>query len=247
MANQCYICTGEEGILVRPCGTENCSARVHELCLEQQCKNNKKCGNCREEVVIIATTILNKENCFETYILRIFFTILYPLSLFFMTMGETIILVCLSRSDTQCDKNMLQGQLFYYIMSPFMSIVITICYYNTSFGDKINSSHYVKKFHQSCWSLKFCYIVLFYLVSLTLILIAHRIGYPIIKWYFEMEEFFTWRTATIGYVIYCLVGALVLLINTIYNIFLYCYDEFIVTSTKFGAVVNNQGPCTLVN
>lgn len=53
MADNCYICLGETGVLVRPCTNEKCNARVHENCLAKQVENNnKRCGNCREQILI---------------------------------------------------------------------------------------------------------------------------------------------------------------------------------------------------
>lgn len=234
---QCYVCTGEEGVLVRPCQNDKCSARVHETCLEKQCQNDKKCGNCRENVIIIATGKFELVSCLETFILRTLLTSVYPILLFLLTMGNSLI-IC-----NDCSKGFLQGQLFYYVMSPIVTVMITILYYCSSFGDKINALHHVQKFKQGDKLLKTFYIILFYLVSVVLVMAAHGIGYPILKQHFEIDEFFTWRTASAGYGIYCVIGALLLLCYTIINIIIYCYqsvkDDFYQTETKFGVLIDD--------
>ena len=59
-----------------------------------------------------------------------------------------------------------------------------------------------------------------FLIANTLIFVAHGIGYPIIRFYFHKDEFFTWRTSLAGFVVYTIIivsGLIVLAIWRIYN------------------------------
>lgn len=244
MNDKCYICS-EAGILVRPCKNERCTARVHENCLAKQYEFNNKCY-CQSDIVKTTTTNFNIENCMKTYIIRLIFIILYPLTIFFLTMSNTLILVCKSKSDTQCDKGMLQGQLFYYIVFPVLIISLIFSYYCTILGEKIDSLHYIQKFQEFSLNKKIILSGIFYLMLVALIMIAHCIGYPIINWYFDgNDELFTWRTASAGYIIYCLIGIIVLLFYCLANCCQYLYqltiDQFFESTIKFGTIVDSNG------
>lgn len=236
MIDHCYVCLNEEGVLVRPCGNEKCTARIHEACLAKQCQSNRKCGLCRDDVIITTTINFKKESCFETYMVRLFFIFIYPTSIFLLSMGQTLPIACRSLNDYHCDKGLLQGQLLYYIIFPVFTFAAIICYYCTALGDRIN--YYTQDLYQKT-KIGFCLIT--WLGTLSLVMIAHGIGYLIIKWGFEIDEFLTWRTVSAGYTIYCLIGIIMLFIYMIHNIILYLrgstFDEFYESTTKFGVTI----------
>lgn len=240
MTDQCYICLGEEGALLRPCNNEKCSARVHEHCLAQQYEYKKTC-HCQSNIIAINIVEFNRENCLETYMVRIFFMLVCPLSLFFLTMGQTLIIACKGKTNYDCDKSTLQGQLFYYISFPIVTITLIFCYYGTSLQEKVNSNLHVIKFQQFPFYRKILVCIMIYMILIFLVIVAHGIGYLIIRIGFDGDdEIFTWLTASAGYIVYCMIGTIFFIIYGFYNLIQYLResDNFYGITIKFGVVVN---------
>lgn len=93
--DKCYICLVEEGKLVRPCTNEKCTARTHEVCLSEQYeKGNKRCGSCRNEIIMIYSGEIDISRCCENYMkcayLAFLSIVVHPL-LVVLIMGNSLV------------------------------------------------------------------------------------------------------------------------------------------------------------
>lgn len=207
---------GTEGKLVRPCDNPQCSGRVHPECAKTQyqsnnkSKSNKKCGNCTKPIVVKRTTKFNKNKCCGAYA-KIFFVafmiIIGSPAITILALGKTI-----TTKWVQCNPNIhpcddgAVGTILFSLLFILLFWQFPRCCFEKG----------------CCWKYDiFCYgdlrsrigykpyltMIIMYLISAGLIVLAHCIGYPIVKSMFGMDVFFTWRTSLAGFIVYSIVVA----------------------------------------
>jgi hypothetical protein len=226
--------------MVRPCNNNNCSARVCKQCIKEQVNaDNKICGNCRQPIIIKKGNF-NILKCSIQY-LKVIYTILLLLGgtilTFLNALGKTSVakLNMCDNAFKPCDSGMLgvialtipflflfwQGHLWKCCISGSKCCIYDIfCY-----GDLRRTLKYKSYLTMT--------IMLF--VSNLLIMFSHFIGYPIIKYYFHKDDFYTWRTSLAGYIIYIIIIAIIFIGWILYKIGecmfydaeeKYCDDEY---------------------
>lgn len=238
--NICYVCldTEKRDPLVKPCSTLNCSAVAHDICIEQQYQSeNLKCGICRAPVIKNSNRVFNTKKCCISYI-----KLLYTM---FMVIGGSILLILLSLGTTvksfvlcgdhkevhPCDTGAIGTILLTlpYILL-FFQIPWGCCRYNIfcCLKDKPKYKPYLT-------------MGIMFFVSSLLILLAHGIGYPIIKHMFGMDVFFTWRTSLAGTIVYAIIIGTILICSivlcVIQNIHKATTYKFTETEVNYGTLV----------
>lgn len=89
----CYICLSEDVNLIRPCVNTKCSARVCINCIKQQYTSDKKCGVCREQI-LVKNGSFNATQCCESYIKSIYTIIVNfigSISIMLLALGNTAV------------------------------------------------------------------------------------------------------------------------------------------------------------
>ena len=79
------------------------------------------------------------------------------------------------------------------------------------------------------------------LFSWLFVIFAHIIGYPIIKYIYNKDDFFTWRTSLAGFIVYYIIIASILVFSIIfcciYHICHYTIDKS--SKQHFGVAAEN--------
>lgn len=225
----CYICLQSTGNFVRPCDNTKCSARCHRECIATQISyNNAKCGVCKQHIVKKPGEI-NRKKCWGMCCYN-FIKVLYDLCMltigsiivFLMALGKTITVPWVNCGKVSpCDDGAV-GTIFFVV--PFLAMFWQFrlckcegkcCVYHIFICESI-------KHRMKCKSRLTIFIM--FLIANMLVFVAHGIGYPIIRFYFHKDEFFTWRTSLAGFVIYAIIIAAGLICFVIYCIY-YCIED----------------------
>lgn len=234
--NKCYICLNTEGSLVRPCNNSLCTATVHPLCIEEQYKLLKQCGVCRSD--IIKRNKFNKFRCFQYYyqccllILSILVCILSPLAFVILSLGKSPfnIKFCtnleLNIKEISCENEAPFSILISFVLSiPFMSYV-----YTTFIMDKCNNQN---SMYWSVWK-----PLNLFTIPVIYILLCHSVGYFIIKYILDIDEFFTYKTSLAGVVLTVIILIILILGVLIRQYYLSIIDKF--SDSEFGEIIKHD-------
>jgi hypothetical protein len=246
--DKCYACLDTDGEFVRPCANPQCTATIHPTCLQQQYQSNKNCGICREPIITHQVKIrgqFNETKCCGACI-KVLFLVIGTIGLFslliMMALGNTSMLWI------RCNNTKFSTKQFYlcddigiltiFATLPFIAMILLsprwlYQYYDCDNDACLNNSYspclvYVAK----------------YVVAIMFIIGAHAIGTTLLKEYFQMHEFFTWRSYLAGFVVYCLI--LVIPLAGIICWRLWCcirdswFDYFIDTKVEYGMNINDD-------
>lgn len=244
--NHCYICLNGTGQLVRPCNNNLCSARCHQDCLKKQVVYNKpKCGICQGRIVRNAKKI-NVNKCCKTYmkLIYVFLMISIGSALTIMNaLGKTVATTWIQcHISTPCDDGAVLTillTLFFFCMS-FWQGHLWSCGRDTPCCDCTSCKKCCVYDIFCCGTLRsqlkyksYMTIFIMFLISNSLICLAHMIGYPIIKHLYGKDDFFTWRTSLAGYVVYMIIGGIGIIGFLLYAIFI-CIRQ--ATENEFGEI-----------
>ena len=243
--NTCYICLYPGDNLLRPCVNTRCKGRVHRECIAlQYTSDNTKCGICRSNIFVNDnnTKKFDTNTCCKQYlkiIYNVFIIIVGSISIILLALGKTLAswTDCEYGSSDPCDGPAV-GTIFFTI--PLVILfwqfpMCCCCKYNIfccgSLKQRINHKSYIT-------------MGILFLVAIGLVVLAHVIGYPIIKYMFDKDEFFTWRTSTAGFVVYCILVGFGVLCLIIFGI-LYCtyantIEMFSVYEEEYGVVLTDD-------
>lgn len=236
----CYVCEKSEGELFRPCGTTTCTSRAHRACIELQSKAGKKC-ECQGPIVCIANKNFNLTKCCELYtkiFYAIFMVICGPISVILLSLGKTFIRPWITcppgpPNYATCDD---LGVLLIFISLPLGMMFYQFppcCEYSIFCCGPLKQI--IK------WKSQLTTSIL-YLLSYGLVILAHGIGYGIIKSMFGIDEFFTWRTSMAGFVVYYIICATIIVVTIIICtcccIYTSTVDNFTETNYDFGVVID---------
>ena len=243
----CYACLSEseslvDKDLVRPCTNENCTARIHKECLAQQLKSDiKMCGICQSPIHVNEDTEFNKTNCviyFLKRICNILILLIGPSVLILLALGKTITnwQSCSGPSNGPCDDWAIGTIFFTVLLWPlFFQFQICDCKYHIFCCASIKQK------------LKWKSIItmnIMFVISCGLVILAHCIGYPIIKYMFELDEFFTWRTSLAGFVCYSIIVGCGIIIIIIIGICIrlrdYATKKFSEPKFSYGVPMTNE-------
>lgn len=204
----CYICLSDKPPLVVAC--DECDAPVHQKCINEQVRQgNNECGKCREELDYNKVDSINYNECGKDTlmgIVTIFYWIITLVGLPLLGLGKSV-------ADFE-DGGI--GTIFMTIgFSALFLQCPPCCGYTIAFN---------KWIHWDCQCIQNRYyegryknvvtMLILALFQILVILISHCIGYPIILWVFDINEFFTWRTSMAGYVciLILIIGVITILI-----------------------------------
>lgn len=242
----CYICKKPGEDLVKPCATVNCPNRSHRICTAQQFKSGRKCDECQEPIIQVITKNFNTYRCCQIYLQRlflIFMVICGPLSVILLTLGKTLTtwIICPDRAPPNyrtCDDLAGVGILISLPLSMVFYQFPNCCYccccpYDIFCCAPLNK---ILKYKSELT------MGTLYLLSYALVLLAHGIGYPIIKSLFGIDEFFTWRTSMAGFIVYYIITVIIILGLIITSIICACIEgttnAFTETHREFGVTVD---------
>ena len=242
--NVCYVCLlGSESEpllekdLVRPCTNEKCTAKIHKRCLVQQLKSNiKKCGICQSPIHVNKDTKINKMRCVMYSLKRlnnILILFIGPIVLILLTLGNTIgnWQDCnRTNPGLPCDANAIPTLL--------ITMLLWALFFQFPF--------FKSKYHIFCcesikqklkWKSTITMNIMF-VITCGLVVLAHCIGYPIIKYMYEMDVFFTWRSALAGFACYAIAvgfGIVVsILTYMIYSFYAHTTEKFSEPKISYG-------------
>jgi hypothetical protein len=234
----CYVCleTKTKESFVKPCKTLNCSGLVCPCCLQQQYISNKTtCGICRQPIIRNVNQVFNTGRCcisFAKLMYTLFLLIVGSTSLILLALGKSINpwIDCYTKVSP-CDDGGI-GAVFLTI--PFILLFFQLpccCKYNIfcCLKNKPKYKSYIT-------------MGILFLVSCLLIVLAHGIGYPIVKHMYGMDVFFTWRTFMAGFTVYAIIFGIFIFGLIIFCISCCIYDctkkEFTETKINYGTLAD---------
>lgn len=216
----CNLCNQLGIKLIKSCNNPKCLAKSHSKCLTVQHKlGNTSCKLCKKSIKIKKE--FNKIKC-----LKFYFGIIYT---FLMLIGGSIAIVLLSLGKTvnswvtsgcnvwkegqnpnPCDN----GALFTILcVLPFIFSIWQIpqlyCGSNSYYRYNI---FFCLKPYKNTKGRAYVSMAILFLILNSIVILAHVIGYPIIKFIFNKDDFFTWRTSLAGFVVYYIILGTILLI-----------------------------------
>lgn len=227
--NICYACFTNEKKLLRPCNNTLCTARLCEDCLmKQYSTKNIKCGICRSpfSVTQISEEFDASECC--SWYTKFFY-------MFFMMIGGLVglVLLALARTVTnpwvQCEKNVspcddgAMGLIIFTLLFALMYFQFPLCHdADCSRGIPGRCC----KYNIFCWFTNknkikhksYLTMAIMYFFACMLILLAHGIGYPIVKSVYGYDLPFTWRSSLAGFVVYFIIIGFILVGLIIFGI-----------------------------
>jgi len=239
--SSCYVCLDNEKNepLVKPCKTPNCSALTHNDCLLKQYRSKKTtCGICRQPIVRNTNKVFNTKRCcisFTKLLYTLFMLIVGSVLLILLALGKSI------KSWISCDNKVHPcddggiGAVFLTI--PFILLFFQLpqccCKYN------IFCCLPIKPKYKSYLTMG-----ILFLASSVLILLAHGIGYPIVKHMYNMDVFFTWRTFMAGFTVYAILAGVLIVGSFVICISGCIYDKttenFTETQVNYGTLIENN-------
>ena len=238
----CYACLSDseslvDKDLVRPCTNEKCTARIHKECLAQQLKSDiEKCGICQSPIHVNEDTEFNKTRCIM-YLLKLLNHILIlligPIALILLALGKTIgnWQSCYKfRSDIICDDGAIGAMFFTILLWPlFFQVPFCKIKYHIFCCESIKQKLKCK----STITMNIMFVI-----TCGLVILAHCIGYPVIKYMYKMDVFFTWRTSLAGFVCYLIVvgcGIIVIILTFIsYSLYIHITEKFYEPKFSYG-------------
>jgi hypothetical protein len=226
---QCYACLEVKNRMIKLCQTDGCTGRICNECVTQQIRNkDKKCGLCRGDAIVSYT--INLKKCGVAYGKMIYLWFMFvvgSISIFLNALGKTVVgpWIRCGGGDVNCDD---LGVLLIFLTFPFL-----LLFFQNFCCNDCNCCPCCYNSKRKCWRYDlFCcsfrdkikyktYISLFLMICITniVIMIAHFIGYFIVKYKFGRDDFYTWRTSLAGFVVYWIVIGFGILCFVIYHIY----------------------------
>ena len=254
--DSCYICLTNEKNLRRPCGNTQCTARICFECITKQYQTeNKKCGICQSAIVKTENKKFDLSTCCEWYIKLfyiLFMTIGGSIGLVLLALGRTVTtpwIECGPPDKTPCDSLGAGWLIFFVLVFSLMFWQFPLCYMTNTKNDKL---FYCWKYNIFCCkSIKnkiryksYITMAIMYVIACLLILLAHLIGYPIVKSLFGHNLPFSWRSCVAGMLVYCIIVGFIILcliiFGTVRCIYRSTVDNFSAVETDFGVIVDME-------
>lgn len=243
----CLKCQKEDFDLVRPCNNNQCQARFHQECLSEMSKDNNKCTECDEEIVV---TKVNKFS--RTIFINKTLTLLAMMVLIIMNAGLSFITISgsdmknlsfFSKSESKKEEFFKVLSLAVYLASVIFYAAFMIKRYMKA---KYNGDDYEKftKFVKTyCddynFTLIFTSIIIFALIFIALS-VTQLLGY-IISLCFGRNDFLNLTAFCLGFFGVCIFGlcyGILAIIGICYN---YLHKSSIKEEIHFGVKVDNYG------
>jgi hypothetical protein len=222
------------GVFVKPCVNPRCDFRVHPQCIEKVCVENHPVCHCGFPINIVKIEKFETDKCCRAYMKLIIPAVLiiigYPLLIFLALGGPHIgdwFNCSGSNNRKECDGSVVSliatiPFLFIYFQIPHLGFSRRGCgKYNIFFCNTLNSR--IK--HKA-----YITMGIMYLVSLTLLILVHLIGHPVLESRQGINENFTWRTFFAGYWVFCIIVFSLCGVGAICYFIYYCYLK---TNQKF--------------
>jgi len=254
--SECGICMVQKKQLVRPCANTRCAGRVCDECLKTQyLQTNKKCGFCRENIVVNKKNKnFNVDRCCRSFtkaIYTILITFVGTIGIILLALGKSIMswTPC-PNSGKLCDSGGI-GTVF--LVLPFAVAYYQFpIWYRKGFDYECCCRCCCRSYNIFCCeSLKnkikyksYVTMGILFLISVSLVLLAHAIGHPIVKNIFGIDMPFTWRSSMAGLIIYyiiivCAMGCWIIY-TTVRCICRVTEEHFSEPITTFGVIVDDE-------
>ena len=209
--DKCYKCEKNGDNLITPCGDTECSAKIHKSCLYEQYKSGVLiCKDCANQVAITVNDEFNARKCLKWH-LGLFYT-------FFIIIGGSIEIILFSLGKTanswntsDCDVDELKP-CGYGTFTICFSLLLSIIFWQLPLWPSCRYNIFDRKLNTKNRSYLTMMIMLG--VSNVLVVLAHIIGYIILKYIYNEDKFFTYKTSLVGFSIYIaiILSAMVIII-----------------------------------
>ena len=184
--DRCYICLSSKEPLVYPC--KQCHAPVHEDCIQKQIDYDTKCGTCKKNLPLKEQKTLNTQGCYRDIGLLF-------LSIFFFAyqiVGINLLIVGSGIGNNDFNIESIFSMMLYMPMM-FLLQCPPWFHYNLFFWEE---DYYNENLKKSVLT-----IIGIIILEPIVIMFGHGVGYPIVRYMFGYDEFFTWRTSMAGGVV----------------------------------------------
>ncbi len=246
----CYLCLETDGQLVRPCNNPKCSLRAHNECMKEKSKYgtfHKKthCEVCTSPIIIEQKKTFNSEKCCISFF-KLFYTLFLLIggsaSIVLLALGHTINPY---KNGTCVDCSWAVSTFMCLWILPFIAMFWQIPQIHKNGCCRPMAYDIFQYFTTRKIKRKYYFTMLImYLLSIILVLIAHGIGQLVFKYKFGVYETFNIGTSCAGIMIYYICIAIGLGIFIIVNvsgcIYIYTINKFSNTDITYGVIVDDS-------
>jgi hypothetical protein len=204
--SECYICNKIDNDLIKPCNNSDCSVMAHYDCLKYNYESNEKHCICENQ---IATRNIIQFNKYKW--LKYCFGLIYT---FLMIVGGSTLNIMLALGKTINSWNMHSDQIYWTVFA-----VLPFCILTWQLPQIPLCTGYWRYNIFCCKNTKVLAYLTMFIMTLFLsglIMVAHAIDHLI----YNGDDFFTWRSSLVGFIVYYIVIGIMLLSSLILFIIL---------------------------